>query len=96
MGMAVWGFLASSPLVAMESKPTKPKKQVAAPASVPETPNAKNPPESSACAGRDQFLKSALKSPEIQESSKHKHGFPLLSKNLILGGKPEGKFPLMS
>lgn len=43
-GMARFGFWTSSPVVAMQSNPTKPKKQVAAPFKVPENPNGKNPP----------------------------------------------------
>lgn len=42
--MARCGFLTSSPVVAMQSKPTKPKKQVAAPFITPSHPKGKNPP----------------------------------------------------
>ena len=63
------GFLASSTLVAMTSKPMKPKKQVAAPARVPEMPKGKNPPlppeteEGIAEGGRFQFSGLALYNP---------------------------------
>lgn len=43
-GIDFFGFLTSSPVVAMQSNPTKPKKQVAAPFNVPFNPNGKNPP----------------------------------------------------
>lgn len=42
--MERFGFRASSPAAAMESKPTKPKKQRAAPAITPATPNGRKPP----------------------------------------------------
>lgn len=47
-GMFRFGFLASSPVVAMQSKPTNPKKHLAAPAITPEKPNGRKPP-SPAC-----------------------------------------------
>lgn len=43
-GMERFGLRASSPAAAMESKPTKPKKQRAAPAITPATPNGRKPP----------------------------------------------------
>lgn len=44
IGIAFLGFLASSPVVAIQSKPTNPKKHVAAPFKVPENPKGKKPP----------------------------------------------------
>lgn len=43
-GIALCGFFTSSPVVAIQSNPTKPKKHVAAPLSMPSMPNGKNPP----------------------------------------------------
>lgn len=43
-GIFLCGFLASSPVVATVSKPTKPKKHFAAPAITPATPKGRNPP----------------------------------------------------
>lgn len=43
-GIFLRGFRTSSPVVAIQSKPTKPKKQVAAPFKVPENPKGKKPP----------------------------------------------------
>lgn len=43
-GMFLWGFLASSPVAATVSKPTKAQKQVAAPAITPEKPKGRKPP----------------------------------------------------
>lgn len=43
-GMFLLGFFASSPVVATQSKPTKPKKHLAAPAITPARPNGINPP----------------------------------------------------
>ena len=43
-GTAFLGLRTSSPVVAMQSNPTNPKKQVAAPLIVPENPNGKKPP----------------------------------------------------
>jgi len=43
-GMFFRGFRTSSPVVAMQSNPTKPKKQVAAPRRVPSNPKGKKPP----------------------------------------------------
>ena len=63
------GFLVSSPLVAMQSKPTYPKKQVAAPDRVPEIPKGKKPPcppdteDGMAEGGRFQFSGFALINP---------------------------------
>lgn len=50
-GIDFWGFRTSSPVVAMQSNPTKPKKQVAAPLSVPSNPKGKKPPEPALKAG---------------------------------------------
>lgn len=44
LGIVFCGFRTSSPVVAMQSNPTKPKKQVAAPFKVPENPKGKKPP----------------------------------------------------
>ena len=49
LGTFFLGFSTSSPVVAIQSNPTKPKKHVAAPLSVPENPNGKNPPPPTAC-----------------------------------------------
>lgn len=43
-GISRLGFFASSPVVATQSKPTKPKKHLAAPAITPATPHGINPP----------------------------------------------------
>ena len=43
-GMSLLGFFASSPVVATQSNPTKPKKHLAAPAMMPATPQGANPP----------------------------------------------------
>lgn len=43
-GMSLLGLFASSPVVATQSKPTKPKKHLAAPAITPATPHGMNPP----------------------------------------------------
>lgn len=72
LGMARWGFLTSSPVVAIQSNPTKPKKQVAAPFSMPSTPKGKKPPSPIIAAvalsfeGRIcQLEMSALNAPQI-------------------------------
>lgn len=44
IGIFLWGFLASSPVVAIQSNPTKPKKHFAAPAIIPDNPKGANPP----------------------------------------------------
>lgn len=44
MGMFFFGLIASSPVVATQSNPTKPKKHFAAPAIMPANPNGANPP----------------------------------------------------
>lgn len=43
-GMFLCGFFASSPVVAMQSNPVKPKKHFAAPAIIPANPKGANPP----------------------------------------------------
>lgn len=43
-GIFRFGFFASSPVVAIPSKPTNPKKHLAAPAMIPLTPKGLNPP----------------------------------------------------
>lgn len=43
-GMFFCGFFASSPVVAIQSNPTKPKKHFAAPAITPANPNGRKPP----------------------------------------------------
>lgn len=45
LGTVFCGLRTSSPVVAMQSNPTNPKKHVAAPFKVPENPNGKNPPD---------------------------------------------------
>lgn len=44
IGMFRVGLIASSPVVATQSKPTKPKKHLAAPAITPAMPNGMKPP----------------------------------------------------
>lgn len=50
-GIDFWGFRTSSPVVAIQSNPTKPKKHVAAPLSVPSKPKGKKPPDPALKAG---------------------------------------------
>lgn len=70
-GIARWGFFTSSPVVEIASKPTKPKKHVAAPLIIPSMPNGKKPPAptlNSAVALEGtifQFLMSALRDPQM-------------------------------
>lgn len=65
-GIFLWGFFASSPVVATVSKPTKPKKHFAAPAITPVIPKGRNPPSPAFGGtwsfGICQFLTSATKS----------------------------------
>lgn len=68
-GMFFLGFLASSPVVATQSKPTKPKKHLDAPAMTPAIPKGRKPPDpatglySSGISSSEmyQFLISAVK-----------------------------------
>lgn len=43
-GISLFGFFASSPVVATQSKPTKPKKHLAAPVMTPAKPHGMKPP----------------------------------------------------
>lgn len=67
-GIALRGFFTSSPVVAMQSNPTNPKKQVAAPRIVPSNPQGKKPPAPAVLfcgrseAGISQFLMLAERS----------------------------------
>lgn len=68
-GISLLGFFASSPVVATQSKPTNPKKHLAAPAITPAIPHGIKPPSPAldlySCGISSEFILQLAGSPGI-------------------------------